>query len=301
MAEYIIWYFRRIINSLSDIFYNLEIDPHFKTFTKDAFSYHGQCDMVLARLVNNVASSAGPTGGLEVHIRTTRVSSPRIDYSYISGAAVRIGTDVLEITEDGLLMKNLDVMLLDDGSETSFAGYTLKKNLKGAKKLIVVHDFDLGDDKKIQVRSNTKNGMVFVDVSGDFEDVEGLLGTSIGQGQEKKLLSRDRVTDMTGHWNSYGEEWQVNDNDPKLFKDSTRHPQFPNGCEYKADPMSQLRHRRRRRLLADDEMMMSVTVEDATKACAHLKEEGGIKDFCINDILVTGDLDLAEDTFYHSD
>ena len=252
--------------------------------------------MVLARgLVDNLASAGGGPG-LEVHIRTTRVSNPRIDYSYISGAAVRIGTDVLEITEDGLLMRNGEVMFLDaDGSETSFAGYTLKKSLKGAKKLIVVHDFDLGEDKKIQVRSNTKTGMVFVDVSGHFEDVEGLLGTSTGQGQEKKLLSRDRVTDMTGHWNTYGEEWQVNDNDPKLFKDSTRHPQFPNGCEYKADPMSQLRHHRR--LLADDEMT-SVTVEDAKKACAHLKEEVEIMDFCINDILVTGDLDLAEDPFY---
>ena len=41
--------------------------------------------------------------GIDVHIRTTRVDNPRMSYSYISGTAVKIGTDIhiLEVQDDG--------------------------------------------------------------------------------------------------------------------------------------------------------------------------------------------------------
>jgi len=259
-------------------------DPHFRTFGNELFSYHGQCDMVLSRS-NGFASGLG----LEVHIRTTRVNSPHVDYSYISGVAVRIGSDVLEVTEDGALIVNGESVILDDGSDTSFAGYALKMVVKGSKKRIIAHNLDIGNGNSIQIRSNTKTGMLFVDMNGAFADSEGLLGAA--PEETKPLLARDGITDLTGHWNTYGEEWQVNDVDPKLFKDGNRRPQYPDGCVYKADMKQQVR---RRRLF---ETTKEVTFEAATDACAHVKKDE-MKEFCVNDILATGDLDLAEDSFY---
>jgi hypothetical protein len=225
--------------------------------------------------------------GLDVHIRTTRVNNPHMDYSYISGAAVKIGPDVLEVSEDGALIVNGDLVVLDDNVGTYFAGYALTKSVKGSKHRIIAHDLNLGNGNSIQIRANTKTGMLFVDMNGAFADSEGLLGAAPEEG--KPLLARDGITDLTGHWNTYGEEWQVNAVDFKLFQDSTRHPQYPNSCEYNADVKNHVR----RRLMDTDR----VTLEVATDTCAHLKEDT-MHEFCVNDIMATGDLDLVEDPFY---
>ncbi len=91
----------------------------------------------------------------------------------------------------------------------------------------------LGNDMSIEIRVNAKNGMLFVDMNGSFADSEGLLGADPKEG--KPLLARDGTTDLTNHWNTYGEEWQVNNVDPKLFQDTKRHPQYPESCVYKAE------------------------------------------------------------------
>ena len=215
-----------------------------------------------------------------------------MDYSYISGAALKIGEHIFEVSEDGTLIVNGEtVALADDGSPSSvaFAGHTVTKSFIGSKRRIIAYDLDLGDEKSIQIRSNSKTGMLFVDVNGAFTDSEGLLGAA--PEADKPLLARDGVTDLTGHWNTYGEEWQVNDVDPKLFQDTTRHPQYPSGCEYDATKMKN--HVRRR--LADT--VSGVTLEVATDACAHLLSQTK-KEFCVNDIMATGDPDLVEDPFY---
>jgi len=31
------------------------------------------------------------------------------------------------------------------------------------------------------------------------------------------LLARDGATNLAGEWNTFGEEWQVHNNEPKLF------------------------------------------------------------------------------------
>ena len=67
-------------------------DPHFETFNGEAFSYHGECDLVMMK-----SPSFASGLGLYVNIHTTRIDNARISYSYISAAAVRIGkNDVLE-------------------------------------------------------------------------------------------------------------------------------------------------------------------------------------------------------------
>ena len=50
-----------------------------------------------------------------------------------------------------------------------------------------------------------------------------------------------------------------------------------------------------RRRLADT--VSGVTLEVATDACAHLLSQTK-KEFCVNDIMATGDPDLVEDPFY---
>ena len=243
--------------------------------------------MVLAR-----SQSSASGLGLNVHIRTTRVKKNNIEYSYITGAAVKIGDDIIEVNETG------DLIVNGEENELGYEGlvfgglHSLTKSIKGKKHCITVYDLDLGDNKSVQIRANTKNGMMFVDINGHFTDSEGLLGGN--RMGEKGLFARDGTTDMTGNWNTYGEEWQVNDVDPKLFKDSDRHPQYPYGCSYEVDDeeMKKSSIRGRRRLMEDK----PVTVEDATRVCSHLI--GQKREFCINDVVATGDLDLIEDPFY---
>lgn len=222
-----------------------------------------------------------------------------MSYSYISGAAVKMGADIVEVSEDGSLIVNGESVDLEEGVDDAqqiltFGNKytTIERSTKGSKKRIVVYDLDIGDDKNIQIRANTNSGMLFIDVNGAFSDSEGLLGAPAEEG--KPLLARDGITNLTGHWNTYGEEWQVNNVDPKLFQDSDRHPQFPSGCQYVADDEANKSNIRRRRLLDNPN---EVTHKAATDACAHL-EDDQVRIFCMNDIMATGDLDLIEDPFY---
>ena len=264
----------------------LGTDPHFRTFDDQFFSYHGQCDLVLTRS-NNFASGSG----LDVHIRTTRVNNPHMDYSYISGAAVKIGDDVLEVSDEGELIVNGESMVHGSAGMT-FAGlHAITKTMKGSNQRITAYNLDLGNDMSIEIRVNAKNGMLFVDMNGSFADSEGLLGADPKEG--KPLLARDGTTDLTNHWNTYGEEWQVNDVDPKLFQDTKRHPQYPESCVYKAEKKNSYVRGRGRRLMETN----VVSIEAATDACAHL-EKDHMKAFCVDDVMATGDLDLVEDPFY---
>ena len=254
-----------------------------------------------------------------------------LHYSFISAVAVKVGDDILEVNEDGDLIINGNTggaKLHFGGSRSSsaattttstpsvtsrtsssssssiqdvkppamiFAGlYAITRSTMGSKSRIIVYNLDLGNDKTIQIRVNTKNGMLFIDVDGAFEDSEGLLGAH--PSQDKPLLARDGVTDLTGAWNTYGEDWQVNEEDPKIFQDMDRRPQFPVGCVYQADPKQKSHFRRRRRLFGVEEEDNMVTFERASEACGHLSDE--MKNFCITDIMATGDLELLEDPFY---
>ena len=100
---------------------------------------------------------------------------------------------------------------------------------------------------------------------------------------------------MTGYWNThtYGEEWQVNDVDPKLFQDMKRYPQYPERCLHTAEKKNSYVRGRGGRLMENK----MVSIEAATDACAHL-EKDHMKAFCVDDVMATGDLDLVEDPFY---
>ena len=259
-------------------------DPHFKTFNGHFFSYHGECDLVLMRSVQH---------DIAIHIRTTRVDHPRISYSYISNAAVQVGQDVLEVLEDGKLLINGDSFASDHDSTTArFGQYELVKTKKGSKKNIISYELDLGNGRLISIRSNTNSGMLFVDVDGNFADSKGLLGKPGSAGDDMGLYSRDGSIDMRNNWNSYGEEWQTRSGDDPMLFQKARAPQYPVGCSYDSSS-SNLRHSGRRRLM--DATGMSEDV--ASKACANAVA-GKKMEFCVADLMMTGDVDLAEDPFY---
>ncbi len=228
--------------------------------------------------------------GLDIHIRTTRVDNLHASYSYISAAAVRIGDDVLEAKDDGSLLLNGNLLDETDNMNT-FAGFAMRKTFKGSKKRITVYDlmFDEENDKSIQIRINRKTGMLFVDIMGVFKDSIGLMGRA--GTLEGYALARDGVTNLSGEWNTYGEEWQVRSDETKLFSDN-RAPQHPVGCLYASQQPSKTHLRRR---LADGSMSV-VTIETATKVCEGFT--GRKRDFCISDVMATGDVELAEDPFY---
>jgi hypothetical protein len=72
-------------------------DPHFKTWRGKRFDFHGECDLVL---VHSPVFESGL--GLDVHIRTKL----RRDMSYISSAALKIGSDLLEVESQGVYYLN---------------------------------------------------------------------------------------------------------------------------------------------------------------------------------------------------
>lgn len=258
-------------------------DPHFKTFAGHKFSFHGQCDLVLLR-------STHPESGTNVlvYIRTTRVDNPvrKISYSYISEAAIKINSNVFEVSSDGDIM--IDGKEVDNPEKYVLpnSSRTLKKAFHGSKQGIVEYSFVIASGQTIKIRANTHTRMIYVDVEGTFTTTEGLLGN------DKGLYSRDGSIGMVGNWNSYSEEWQVLDSEPLLFNER-RDPQYPAGCMYE-DISNNHSHSKLRRRLLDD--AQDVTIEIATIACAKVSVE--MKEFCIYDVIATGNLDLADDPFY---
>lgn len=267
-------------------------DPHVDPVMADPYSIHPQCEMILTKSENFKSGL-----GLDVFIRTTRVDKPNhMSYSYISGAAVKIGPDVVEVQEDGSLIFNgNDEFLNDDIATLEFGGsFSLTKTMKGKKNNVFVYDLKLGtgsnDDMSIQIRANIRTGMIFVHVSGPFpNDSVGLLGSPL----HTALFGRDGKTDLTNHWNALGEDWQVRSHEPKLFQDKNYVPQFPAGCIYEEQAVLKSNLRRR---LKDVELLVSP--DEAEEACA--RASGTKKKFCIDDVLATGDVELADDSFYYA-
>ena len=181
--------------------------------------------------------------------------------------------------------------------EFTFARFPVRKATRGKKKNIYVYDFDLDESgsTSIEVRANGRTGMLFVDVSGNFDDGVGLLGSGKEE-NSAKLFGRDRITDFTDEWNSFGEEWQVRDTEPKLFLDD-RMPQYPTGCVYVASAHTTHNLRSRHRRLTEVNSNEVVIREMAMEACS--EASGKKKDFCIGDVMVSGGVELAEDPFYN--
>ena len=211
-----------------------------------------------------------------------------------------IGKNVLEVRRDGsLLVNGKRHVNIDASLPTEFATYPFAKNMIGKKKKITQYVLNLTDTNnkpmEVTIHANPKTKMLFVKIDGDFRDGIGLLGNPLAG---NRLLGRDSVTDMSNDWNKYGEEWQVRETDQKLFQEH-RAPQYPDVCIYNVsdDVLSKKTHNLRRRLLHDSEYNDSMVTRKAANAVC--KDFVGVnKDNCVYDVMVMGDLEVAEDPSY---
>jgi hypothetical protein len=225
-----------------------------------------------------------------IHVRTTR----KLDFSYISGVAMKIGDDVVEVTPKADIFLNGSSMIhgADSTSLTTMSGlpFAITKEEKGTRRLIVSYSFDLGNGRVINVQANKKRSMMFVRTSGNFPDeTTGMLGSPK---INSEMVSRDgrKLSEIDA--NTYGESWQVKDTDVQLFKERLG-PQYPQKCMYEDAPGATAQLRGRRKLLAKK----TVTMEEARAACASISS-GTKRELCVEDTIAMGDLEIKDDPFY---
>jgi hypothetical protein len=211
--------------------------------------------------------------GLEVHIRT----EIRREYSFISLAALRIGTDVLEVASQGFYWLN-GVENADLPKE--FSGFAFSYTHPNDQEH--VFDVHLGGREHIKVKTHKDFVAVLVEQgkTQNFYNSHGLMGNF----RTGEMLARDGT--VMDNWNEYGQEWQVLDTEPSLFH-TVRFPQYPTQCKMPtAKAASQLRRR------------LAATSSDETIAAEKACEKWGEgKEDCVYDVLATGDLAMAEGAY----
>ena len=124
------------------------------------------------------------------------------------------------------------------------------------------------------------------------DDMQGLLGSPY---TDKGFLSRTGENVDAMDINDFGQEWQVLETEVKLFMDANREPQAPSKCIVVTSATAQLRGRRR--LLEKDDGRIVDMETAAQDACSHVHDSKK-KAFCIDDVIVTGMVELADDPFY---
>jgi von Willebrand factor type D domain len=237
-------------------------DPHFRTFDGTKYSYHGQCDLVMAR-----QSSFSSGLGLDLHIRTKIVT----DWSLISNAALRIGDDTFELANDGSYYfngaKNVAMPI-------HLAGlYEVSSNVETIDALTNQRHYtiSLGPNEKITM--TLFKDMVGVTVDAYFFESEGLLGIHGKTG----MVGRDHET-VFQESNDMGSEWQVRDDEPMLFHNIDL-PQYPQQCILPVQSTTSRRLQEANRNLA-------------AGACSSVSSE--MFDFCVQDVIRTGDVQMAQ-------
>ena len=278
-------------------------DPHFMRWrAKKRDSFQGECDLVF------LSSEEFHEGsGFDVHVRTTIKEY----YSYIEAAAVRLGDHILEIDSaekiylDGqeITIKGSEVIEIPN---TNGDGYTYtysaierktKKNIfrlfMGTSELrfkfyrhCKFNALALTIISKISaIIADTiaLETVLTIDVMGgadDFGDSVGLMGNH----SDGSMVSRSGKL-FEGSFEEYGFEWQVNPamGDKKLFIED-RSPQLP----YERCRMPTASRPQRRHLRASNALY-----EQAKVACQAVASPQDV-DLCIDDIMATGELGLAE-------
>ena len=214
--------------------------------------------------------------GFDLHVRTTIDSF----FSYIEAAAIRVGGHVLEVDSNKIYLDGEEVEApvafksTDNKHDYLYKVVETKKN----KKFTALE----ADNREIVDFRFYKNYLTLSakGTETDLYDAQGLLGSF----QEGAMIDRDgKAFDRS--FEEYAFEWQVNTlaGDPSLFV-TDRSPQLPyERCEMPTQA------RPARRLRADTALL-----KQAESACA--SAVGNANDFslCVDDVMATGELGLAE-------
>lgn len=242
-------------------------DPHFQLWNGEWFDFHGQCDLVY------LSEPTFHGVGLHIQIRT----SPRFEYSFIETTAIKIGSDVLEIGSWGEYFLNGVDFSADKNPEEPIklaSLYPVSHTEVNKKRHIYEIDL-LEKGEKIVV--TTHKDVVAVQMVGatarNFKNSRGILG-EFGSGNRL-----DRNGTVVEDDNMFGNEWQVQSDEPMLFQ-AARSPQHPLSCVMPPPKSAESRR-----------LGQSVAEDKAKAACDHW--DAGMKELCVFDVLATGDLDLA--------
>jgi hypothetical protein len=230
----------------------LDGDLHFQTWSGHQYNFDGaHCDLVLLHS-NKFAAGRG----IDIHIRTTTRSSRSVPqqqqdstntepFSYISGVAVRIGQDVLQVSSHGTyylngVPKRHGHNNSDDDSQTEvLAGFPIVHRPLEKDHYFYDITVESGDDANadtavagpIIIRLTSYQDICSVRIlfgnSNDdensnvirdyyFGDAVGLLGryesssssSSLSVGGDE-MVARNGVTVLTDNPHAFGLEWQV--------------------------------------------------------------------------------------------
>jgi hypothetical protein len=209
---------------------------------------------------------------MDIHIRTKHEAF----YSYIEETAIRIGTDILEFAGDDFYING--VQGSDSDLPATIGGFPLKPPTyteMGMAKHYVL-DLNQGD----YILFFKYKHFMSVQVEGKSRD----FGTSVGllgEYYNSKMLARNGMT-ILNDVNEFGAEWQVREDEPKLFR-TLREPQHPHAA---CKPVSEATKSSRRHLRDD-----AVSLKAAEAACASKSKNDF--DFCVQDVLATKDAGMA--------
>ena len=215
----------------------------------------GQCDLHLIH-----APNFAPGVSVTIDIRTTI----RYAYSYIEAAVIQIEEDTLEVSSYGDYFING----ISNPDMSVVGGYLVTHSQPSDK----VHAFQIhvgGNDSNETITIKTFKDMVSVKLDhADKARFHGSVGM-IGEFGTGRLLARDGVTELGDNPNALAREWQVRDDEAKLFL-TTRAPQYPQECLLPSQKGVETGRRLRKKTLG---------LKDAEKACAHWKED---KEGCVH-------------------
>lgn len=211
-----------------------------------------------------------------MHVRTTIDSF----YSFIETAAVRIGGHVLEVDSKKIYLdgEKVDAPVTFKSTDNKHEYVYKVVNAENNKKFAV-----LEADKRGVVDFRFYKNYLTLSAKGtesDLSDAQGLLGNF----KEGAMMDRDGNA-FDRSFEEYAFEWQVNTlaGDPALFVDD-RSPQLPYArCEMPTAA------RPSRRLRADTALL-----KQAESACAGVVGNSNDFTLCVDDVMATGELGLAE-------
>lgn len=252
-------------------------DPHFRTHGGEMFDFHGGCDLVL---VDNPDFQDGL--GMLIHVRT------KIEtwWSYVESAAVRIGDQILEIQggdkAEWLFTNGIANEDVVDGKwyNVKFAGHVMRFKKSGRNREAHLY---LMNGEKLMMK--TYNDFVKVELGKDRSMYKGSHGI-LGRYPDGKRVGRDGET-LIEDINTYGQEWQVTPDEPKLFHTYEGDFIVPAGqkCAMPTETLEKKELRARR--LAD-----GLSMDQAEQACIHITDPMDHK-ACVFDVIATQDTDMA--------
>ncbi|CAJ1947811.1 unnamed protein product [Cylindrotheca closterium] len=231
------------------------LDPHFCTFNENCYAYHGVCDMVFLR-----------NALVEIHIRTKSLG--RRHWSSLSGIAMRIGNDTLEMDDNAYYYLNGE-SLASGAPPVALAGsfpFSVSSSGVGSLQLSggqFIQLSQFGTVLNLQVHGH----------GSDFRDSNGMSG----KWDRLPLIGRDGLS-VFENTTEFAMEWEINASkgDLQLFREAAQSSCREPGPRPEPDV---------------------ATLELARTACANILDDV-LNENCVFDVTSTGDVSFAQSEIY---